>query len=219
MTPSDIIGNAIQAVLNNVHTATIGIVQAFDSTTGKAAIQPAINKQFSEGPEPMPVLYNVPIIFPRGQGFSLSFPVVQGDYVLVVFCERSIDLWKSVGGQVNPNDYRKFDLSDGIAIPGILPFNSPQTPIDGFTIEYAGSKIQILPSGDVKILTSGTIAIGSAVVELLQKISDTLAGIASITTTVTVPSVPFGPVPFPIDNAATFTALQAQIDSIKGTLP
>ena len=69
MTPSQIINNTIQASLENVHTATIGIIKSYDAATGKANIQPAINKQFTVGAEPQPLLYNVPVIFPRSQSF------------------------------------------------------------------------------------------------------------------------------------------------------
>ena len=216
MTPSQIINNTIQASLENVHTATIGIIQSYDSSTGKATIQPAINKQFTTGAEPMPLLYNVPIIFPRSQNFTMSFPISIGDYVLVIFCERSIDLWKSVGGQVNPNDVRKFDLSDGVAIPGILPFSSTQpNPIGtDFVISFGGSEIRISPSGAIQIKTGSTVAIGNPITELLDVVSQILSYISN-PVGVNVPSVPFVG---PLVDAAAAAALKIQLDLIKGTI-
>jgi len=223
---ADAIRQSILYQLSLIHTALPGAIVSYDYTTQKAAVQPLLNKLSPEGPPngtpiPLPVLQNVPVIFPRAGGASLTFPVVQGDTCLLLFIERSTDLWKTDGGQVTPDDNRRFNLSDAVAIMGLFPFSetSQATNNDDLLLTYNGSSFRIKKNGDIVIETASKIAIGTSVVELLQKISDTLAGIAAITTTVTVASVPFGPVPFPIDNAATFTAIKGQIDSIKGTIP
>lgn len=218
-TPTDIFRESVNAMLCNVHTSLPGIIVSYDSTSNKATVQPALNKNFTSGEIPMPILENVPILFPK----HIKFPINAGDYVLLIFSERSMDLWLSVGGQVTPTDPRKFDLSDAIAIPGLMPFIDSQSSYDNldFVIEYNGSKIIIQADGSIQINTSNKIAIGSQAIELLQQISDTLAGIAAITTTIIVPStggIPFPGVPFPIDNALTFSGIQAQIDSLKGVI-
>ena len=222
VTMTDAIRLAILYQLTNIHTALPGAIISYDYTKQKASIQPLLNKVWADGTTtPVPVLENVPVIFPRAGGASLTFPVAEGDTCLLLFMERSIDNWLMTGGQVDPNDPRKFDLSDAVALMGLSPFsqNSLSDNNDDLLLTYNGSSFRIKKNGDVVIETSSKLALGTSVVELLQQISDTLAGIAAITTTVTVPSTPFGPVPFPIDNAATFTAIQAQIDSIKGTIP
>ena len=216
--PTDIFRDSVNAILCNVHTALPGIVVSYDASENKATIQPALNKNFSSGAMPMPILENVPVQFPN----NIKFPILKDDYVLLIFVERSIDLWLSVGGQVTPTDPRKFDLSDAIAIPGLMPFSdvSGDYNNEDFIIEYQGSKIIIQKDGSIQINTANKVAIGNQTVELLQKISDTLAGIAAITTTIVVPpgGIPLPGVPFPIDNALTFTTIKSQIDSIKGTI-
>lgn len=213
MTPNDIFKNVFSSLISGIHTSLPGIIRSYDSVTNKATIQPALNKRFLSGEMPMPLLESVPIIFPN----HIRFPIVEGEYVLLVFVERSIDLWLSVGGQVTPQDPRKFDLSDAIAIPGLHPFTSTyQGGNSDFTIEYAGSKITIREDGGVEIKTASTVAIGTQAVELLQKISDALGAIAAMT--VTVPPGELPPFPFPVDNAATFLSLQAEIDSLKGSI-
>lgn len=216
--PTDIFRNSVWSVLNTIHTALPGIVKEYDPTTNKATIQPALNKAYETGPMEMPLMENVPIMFQAGANFAINFPIKEGDYVLLVFCERSIDLWKSVGGQVTPDDPRKFHLSDAVAIPGLMPFAgfTSTNNNEDFIISFAGSEIRIKANGDIQIKTASKIAIGSQAVELLQQISDTLAGIAAIT--VTVPPGTEPPAPFPIDNASTFTTIQSQIDSIKGLI-
>lgn len=207
--------------LNNLHTAMPAAIIDYDYQKQKASVQPLLNKAWTDGTNtPYPVLENVPVIFPRSGGAGLTFPVNAGDTCLLLFIERSTDLWLTVGGQVTPDDARKFDLSDAVALLGLFPFtqNSTAENNEDLLLTFEGSYLKIKANGDIVINTSGKIAIGNSLVELLQTISDTLADIAAITTTVIVPSTPFTGT-FPIDNAALFTALQTQIDSIKGTIP
>lgn len=66
----------------------------------------------------LPLLVDVPIVFPSAGGFSLTFPLGAGDEVLVVFASRCIDAWWQSGGVGKPIEMRMHDLSDGFAIPG-----------------------------------------------------------------------------------------------------
>ncbi len=114
-TMTDAMRQAVLFQLYDVHTALPGTIISYDSTLQKATIHPSLKKSYLDGTtQEMPILNNVPVIFPRAGGASLTFPVVQGDTCLLLFIERSIDLWKSVGGVVAPDDPRKFDLSDAL---------------------------------------------------------------------------------------------------------
>jgi len=213
-TPADIFRNCVWSQLNTIHTCLPGIVKSFDPATNKATIQPALNKSYASGTMEMPVLENVPIMFPK----NVFFPVSAGDYVLLLFSERSIDLWLSVGGQVTPADPRKFNLSDAIAIPGLQPFTADFSGNNGedYSISFAGSSISIKPNGDIIIKTGNKVAIGNAVTEVLDIISQTLALISSPTA---VPAIPSGgSPPQPLTIAAQATMLQALIDAIKGII-
>lgn len=215
--PTDIMRESIWSVLNNVHTALPGIVKSYDPLTNKATIQPALNKNFKTGPMEMPVMENIPILFQSGGSFSINFPIISGDYVLLIFCERSIDLWKSVGGQVTPNDPRKFHLSDAIAIPGLMPFSGfvSNNNGDDFVMSFEGSSIRIKSDGSVIIETSNTVAIGNQSAELLDIVSQILQLLQS-TTAVNVPATPFTG---PLTISAAALALQTQLDTIKGVIP
>ena len=218
---------AVKAQLNVTHTCMPGNIIDYDHTTQKASVQPAIRKVYQTKDEQgnflvrdMPVLNSVPVIFQRSGATAIYFPVNPGDSCLILISERSLDEWINQGGQVTPRDPRQFHLSDAVVIMGLYPFSDP-LPIqnnEDFVITHAGSTITIKADGEIDIKTSSKLALGTAAVELLQQISDTLAGIAAITTTITIPSTPFGPTPFPIDNTATFTTIQSQIDSIKGVI-
>ena len=211
-TPPDIIRNAINARLCNVHTALPGIVKAYDAETNKATIQPALNKNFTTGEMPMPILENVPVMFPS----FIRFPLNEGDYVLLIFAERSLDLWLSVGGQVTPTDPRKFDLSDAIAIPGLMPFTEtfPNNNNQDFVINYAGSNIRIEANGDIIIETGNKVAIGNSTTELL----DILSQLMTLLQGAVVMGTSFGG---PLNPAFTaqVALIQAQLDAITAVIP
>lgn len=67
----------------------------------------------------LPLLPMVPIKFPSGGGFTMTFPVAIGDEGTVSFASRCIDNWWQQSGvqpQLAPNGVgsaRKHDLSDG----------------------------------------------------------------------------------------------------------
>lgn len=206
-TPADMFRNSVLSILNSVHTCLPGIVKSFDPTTNKAVIQPALNKAYVSGPMEMPVLESVPVMFPK----NMFFPIVPGDYVLLLFAERSIDLWLSVGGQVTPDDPRKFNLSDAIAIPGLVPFTGDFSVNNGedYSISFGGSSISIKPNGDIMIKTANKVAIGNTTTEVLDILSQTLDLLAT-----SITASPGSPFIF----SPQWQALKVQLDLIKGTI-
>lgn len=211
VTMTDAVRQSILYQLNNVHTALPAAIVSYDYTKQKASVQPLLNKVWMDGTtQPMPILENVPVIFPRAGGASLTFPVVEGDTCLLIFIERSIDLWLAQGGQVNPDDPRKFDLSDGVALMGLFPYseNSQATNNSDVLLTYNGSSIRIKQSGAVVIETANTVAIGTPTVELIQTLITLLNSFTAFT----------GSYPYPGVAAAGATAV-AQLTTIQGTIP
>lgn len=129
------IKQGVESRLKELHTSTPGIVESFDPETQLASVQPAIRRIFvtRDGdteiltPSDLPILINVPVIFPRGGGFSLTFPVKKGDECLLTFCERSIDNWHETGKVKKPGARRFHSLSDATAFVGLssLPNKIP----------------------------------------------------------------------------------------------
>jgi phage baseplate assembly protein gpV len=131
------IGAAIENRLKDVHTVTPGIIEMFDENLQTATVQPAIKRVFTErGAVNLPVCVDVPVAFPGGGGFFLTFPVKHGDECILLFSERCIDGWYCDGGVAPPEEYRMHDLSDGIAIVGL---NSQPQRIPVFN----GSDVQL----------------------------------------------------------------------------
>lgn len=110
----------IDARLKDLHTCLPGIIAKFDAATQTASVQPAIKRVFTEkGAVNLPLCVDVPVAFPGGGDFFVTFPVQAGDECLLLFSERAIDLWHAQGGTKPPAEYRLHDLSDGIAIVGL----------------------------------------------------------------------------------------------------
>lgn len=106
-----------------IWTALPGIIQSFDPVAHTVTVQLSIQGSVSgaDGKTTqvnLPVLPDVPVVFPHGGGFCLTYPLKKGDEVLVVFASRCIDAWWQSGGVQPEAELRMHDLSDGIAIPG-----------------------------------------------------------------------------------------------------
>ena len=119
-----------------IWTALPAIVQNYNAADNTISAQPSVRavllkqdpKTGAQTPQSvnLPLLVKVPVVFPAGGSFVLTFPIAAGDEVLVVFASRCIDGWWQSGGVQNQIEYRAHDLSDGIAIPGLTSI--PRVP-------------------------------------------------------------------------------------------
>lgn len=114
---------AIEGALSELWVAMPAIIHHFDASSITCTAQPAIKGLVtkSDGTQEwvqMPLLVDVPVTFPSGGGYTLTFPVKQGDECLIVFASRCIDNWWLSGGIQTQAELRIQDLSDGFAIVG-----------------------------------------------------------------------------------------------------
>ncbi|MBV0335489.1 hypothetical protein KTP00_14385 [Klebsiella pneumoniae] len=112
-----------QAIMSAIRVSMPGIIQSFDPDAVTAVVQPAIkgaekDESGAEVSVNLPLLVDVPVVFPRGGGCTLTFPVKAGDECLVIFADRCIDFWWQSGGIQEPVDERMHDLSDAFCIVG-----------------------------------------------------------------------------------------------------
>lgn len=110
--------------LMDVHTALPAIIISFDANKRTVSAQPTIQRVFSEGEgkagaDNLPPCVDVPVVFPMGGGYELTFPINKGDECLLIFAERCIDSWFETGQPSEPADFRQHDLSDAFAIVGV----------------------------------------------------------------------------------------------------
>lgn len=149
----------VDAALSDVHTAIPAMVKSYDASTQLAEVEPAIKRRFvkpdgTESARDLPVIVNVPVVFPRAGDFFLSFPIAPGDFVLLVFSERSMDQWLEKGGKQDPIVSTTFDLSDAVAIPGVYPKTKKLAQAHAQNLvlgKDGGAQIHIKPSGQIHL--------------------------------------------------------------------
>ncbi len=122
---AQLLKQAIDNRLLDLHTALIGRIEKYDAKTQLADIQPVLKCAIktSDGTinqEDLPLLVDVPILFPRAGEFFISLPIEVGDYVQVIFNETAIDDFLSESPS-RIDSARRFTLQGAAAIPGIYP--------------------------------------------------------------------------------------------------
>ncbi|HHD2873261.1 TPA: Gp138 family membrane-puncturing spike protein, partial [Klebsiella pneumoniae] len=159
-----------QAIMSAMRVSMPGIIQSFDPDAVTAVVQPAIkgaekDESGAEVSVNLPLLVDVPVLFPRGGGCTLTFPVEAGDECLVIFADRCIDFWWQSGGVQEPVDGRMHDLSDAFCIVGP---QSQAKKIGGISTTGAqlrtddGSAfIEVAAGGDITATTAGSATINA----------------------------------------------------------
>jgi len=68
----------------------------------------------------LPMLCDVPVLFPRAGGFFISFPIQPGDFVKLIFNEVDIEAWLE-NSPPSIADNQRFSLKGAVALPGVYP--------------------------------------------------------------------------------------------------
>ena len=217
-TQVQIIRNAIEQRLVNVHTALPGKLLKVDGSKGDVQIE-LQRKLIDDTLIKLPVITNVPIVFPRNKTSGLSLPTKVGDTGLVLFSERSLDLWLLQGGNISPNSARKFDLSDGCFVPGLYPFSEPPQEFDGtkLFVYNEKAKVELSPDGTVEIKNdtgtyrqtpAGKFALTNGTEELLDLVDQLLdALLAARTNTILGPQ--------PLVPPSLFSTIKTKLATLK----
>lgn len=116
-----IIDDAMSFLQANLHTCTIGKISA---VKGKLVdVEPVIPRMIDGKPEKLTVFPDV-MAFWFGGGTSYeTWPVVVGDYCLLIIQERCVDRWADGTDFAEPPEARMHDYSDSIAICGLRNLN------------------------------------------------------------------------------------------------
>ena len=148
-----------ETAIGHVWTSLPGIVQSFDAEKQTAAVYPAIKQKYEteDGTieeRPFPVLQQVPVQFPRGGGFAVTFPLIQGDTGMLIFADRCITDWLIQGGLQSQAVRRAHDLSDAVFIPGV---SSRRDNIPDFNA--SGAEIRNLSNDSVVTVSDDAVTV------------------------------------------------------------
>lgn len=188
--PLLIIRDAINGALANLWGALPCEVESFNADAVTITAQPLIKipvRKVDGSIETiqLPVLMDVPVMFPCAGGFTITHPIKPGDECFVVFASRNIDLWWQQSGIQDPFDMRKHDLSDGFAFFRPQSQRKKISNISTENLEIRNDantcKIQITPSGEIHFI--GAKSVFQCPVEMKKtldvagaaKLADTLA--------------------------------------------
>lgn len=182
-TLAELLRLAIANAQARIHVSLPGAVEAYDATTQRADVKPNLRRTLvdSEGneldPESLPILMDVPVMFPRGGGGFQSWPLVKGDLVHLVFVERSMDQYLAGdGAETTPLDFRMHSLSDAVAYPGLYPSGRPLSSADPENLAWGfdeGLQLHFTPAGTLELRLDGTADVSVAIAETLKAFLDT----------------------------------------------
>lgn len=189
--PEEALRTAMQGMRAGLWTALPGYFVSFntdDPGNVTAVIQPAIQGVIQQPNGTyqavnLPLLLDVPVVFPSGGGCTLTFPLQAGDECLVVFSSRCIDGWWQNGKIPQlPMEPRLHDLSDGFAIPGPRSKARPLPNISTSAVQLrsddGATVISLDPNAQTVIVTApgGVNVSGGASVDSLSTSGDLSAG-------------------------------------------
>ncbi len=160
---SEVINAAVRSHLAEVHTSLPARVVSYDADKQSVDVQPLLKRGYRDETgtrkaEELPVIPNVPLVFPGLGPWHIVFPVVVGDTVLVVFCENSIDSWLHSGGQevIDPKDDRRHTLNDAVAVPGLRTLRSAIAgPSDAMRVGCAGGAVIVIKENEIRLGSEG----------------------------------------------------------------
>lgn len=190
--PETALRSALEGWQAGIETSVVAIVQSFDPVKQTCTAQPTIQahmraKDGTLSWVTLPVLVDVPVVFPSGGGFTLTFPIKKGDEALIVFSSRCIDSWWQSGAIGPQAELRMHDLSDGFALVG--PRSQPRK-----LVSYSAATVQLraddgstyieMNSGQmVKVVAPGGINLNGVLIDAASNITtpaDVVAGVISL---------------------------------------
>lgn len=159
---------AFDSFQQTVWTALPALIVEADLEKMTLSCQPTVQAQVTDAAGAstwvnLPILLDVPIMYPNGGGYALTFPLHANDEVLVIFASRCIDSWWQSGGVQVQAEFRMHSLSDGFAIPG--PRSQPRVLVGvnpaavELRSESGANYISIADDNNVRLVAQGNVSV------------------------------------------------------------
>ena len=215
---TDLILAAIRANQVELNTCMPAIVEEYDAATQKATVRLAFKRLRADTKELVSraLVGDVPIVFPRIGGRGVVFPIAQGDPVMIIFSQRSLDTWLSNGGEIDLRDTRLHNVNDAIAVPGLDHIPIDPQPVSDAT-ELRGDKILIgnTSTSDEPMVLGNEL--NTNLSDLVSAIEDLIALITTGQTLGTAADPISGPLP--VTSTIVTTAVEAALSAVSSALP
>jgi len=158
---SPTLAHVIRASIDNavagLRVAVPGRIVSFDSTTQTATIQVLLTEIYEDRDgelenESVPLLPDIPVLIYGTIDFSIQIPIKPNDPGLLIFSDRSLDNWQSKGGEQDPQDLRRHDITDAIFIPGLRALPEKLTEYDQIGMQIGKINAPRIRLTDTEIL-------------------------------------------------------------------
>jgi len=119
-----------------------------------------------------PILQDVPVQFPQGGGYCLTFPVKAGDNCMLDFCDKGISHWlyegkgkigKYTSGVPKADYFRSYNINDAVAMVGYNPIPQAIPNFNATAPELRNAartqRVTLLPSGVMEVVTPSELHI------------------------------------------------------------
>lgn len=145
---ADVLASWVSSALGGFLTALPGKVIAFDAARGRVSAKPYGARTVrnpdtgEETTKPYAVVREAPVLYPAGMLGGLTWPLQQGDRVLLVMTSTGLDQWLA-GSEQPPPRQRRNQLRDAVAIAGLFPTRSipGATVVGGDAVWLAGTNL------------------------------------------------------------------------------
>lgn len=129
-TPSnqEYIRNLIEQRERSIQTAFAAKVISYNPNDSTVQVEPQFievwrNREGEREREPSPAepedayIDNVPVAFPRAGSLSITYPIPDGSFGLVICTKYSLNQWREAGTAGDPGDLRRFTMDGAVFMP------------------------------------------------------------------------------------------------------
>lgn len=183
-------------------------------------VQPMIQARYQSQDEPvtLPIIQSIPVVMASGKNYALKVPVAVGDTGLLIFCDRSIDVWcvSNAEGPVDPQDTRHHDLSDAVFVPGLVPFAlQTDDATDDLVMRCGKAEIRLQQDGRVR---AGGVGSGQDLLDLVHQLIESHQRLIDVLTSETFTLTQMGAQPFIATTSAALSRVKTEAQNIQSKL-
>ncbi|MBR2392514.1 MAG: hypothetical protein IKA93_02950 [Elusimicrobiaceae bacterium] len=167
--------------------AAPAFVESYDRGNMRATIRPALMAKKSDGESiPQDFIFNVPVRFCGGGGYTINLPLKKGDTGWLIFCDRDIANFKQARSVLPCNTNRMHAQEDPFFLPDAMQTATISGEDSGravFQTLNGANKIS-LGETDIKITTTKLTVNASQSVEFITP-QVTMSGLLTVTGIIT----------------------------------